>query len=527
MYAVSAINGVIALLVVFLDTMYATVLTLITAVVTYISVWRLGYIEEMRMARGEGPPPIQPLSVARIIDISVLIVMDLVAIAGAFVVTYWVRFHSGLTVDAGFVPFEIYIASPGMLILVVSWIAVLALSGLYEVPWDVSRIDYSIGIVKASAAGTLLLFLATLDMQAPTVEGRLSTFIFGASVAVFVILGRMVVVSIERRHEILGFRRRKTLIVGASGAAPDLLRDFRRRPDLRYDVIGFVDTNPPSQEYMGYPVLGGLDDIPRIVRQYTVEEVLVAAPIASREGILDIVARCNGMVPSVKIVPETVDSLSGFKFEEVIGPPLIRLHPTNMRRWQWIVKRLVDVVVSIVVLVPLLPVWLVIGVLIRLDSPGPALFRQERVGKKGRVFWLYKFRSMIPEAERETGPVWATPDDKRVTRLGRVLRKLRLDEVPQFINVLKGEMSLVGPRPERPYFVEQLKGEIGFYTRRLFVRPGITGWAQVRHRYDQSLEDVREKIRYDLYYLENMSLTLDLKIILRTVFVALSGRGTH
>ena len=133
----------------------------------------------------------------------------------------------------------------------------------------------------------------------------------------------------------------------------------------------------------------------------------------------------------------------------------------------------------------------------------------------------------MKNAEKETGPVWATLDDKRITRLGRMLRKLRLDEMPQFINVLKGEMSLVGPRPERPFFVEQLKQEVSFYSRRLFVRPGITGWAQVKHRYDTSLEDVKEKIRYDLYYLENMSLTLDLKILLRTILVASSGKGTH
>jgi lipopolysaccharide/colanic/teichoic acid biosynthesis glycosyltransferase len=134
---------------------------------------------------------------------------------------------------------------------------------------------------------------------------------------------------------------------------------------------------------------------------------------------------------------------------------------------------------------------------------------------------------MIPDAERETGPIWAQPDDIRVTRFGRILRKLRVDEVPQFFNVLKGEMSLVGPRPERPYFVEFLRKEVNLYGRRLLVRPGITGWAQVRHRYDRSLEDVKEKIRYDLYYLENMSLTLDLKIIFRTIFVALSGTRTH
>jgi exopolysaccharide biosynthesis polyprenyl glycosylphosphotransferase len=232
------------------------------------------------------------------------------------------------------------------------------------------------------------------------------------------------------------------------------------------------------------------------------------------------------MVPSVKVMPEGLGTLSGFKTEEILGHPLIRLYPTNLKTWQRAAKRFVDLVVALLVLVPLMPLWLLTALLIRIDSPGPMIISQERVGKRGKLFRLYKFRSMIMDAEKETGPVWAAPDDRRITRVGRFLRRFRLDEIPQFLNVLKGEMSLVGPRPERPFFVEQLKKEVGFYTRRLLVRPGITGWAQVKQQYDASLDDVRKKIRYDLHYLENMSLTLDLKIVFRTLVVALTGKHT-
>ncbi|MDL1892908.1 sugar transferase, partial [Sphingobacteriales bacterium CHB3] len=294
-----------------------------------------------------------------------------------------------------------------------------------------------------------------------------------------------------------------------------------------YKLIGVVDKEPKQEKFKQYPVLGDPDAIPELVKKYNIEEVLIATGYDSREEILNIIARCNGMVPVVKLAPESMQVLSGFKTEEVIGHPLIRLYPTNLNTWQRIAKRWIDFIVAISVLVPFLPLWILIGIAIKLDSRGPIFFTQERVGKQGRLFNLYKFRSMIHDAERDTGPVWAAADDKRVTRVGRILRKLRLDEIPQFINVLKGEMSLVGPRPERPFFVEQLKAEVSFYTRRLLVRPGITGWAQVKHRYDASLDDVKQKIKYDLYYLENMSLTLDLKIILRTIIVALSGRGTH
>jgi lipopolysaccharide/colanic/teichoic acid biosynthesis glycosyltransferase len=172
-----------------------------------------------------------------------------------------------------------------------------------------------------------------------------------------------------------------------------------------------------------------------------------------------------------------------------------------------------------------MPLWLLIALAIRLTSPGPSIYRQQRVGLHGRVFTMYKFRTMRQDAEAGTGPVWAREDDPRYTPIGRWLRKARLDEVPQLLNVLKGEMSLVGPRPERPYFVEQLAGEIPLYSRRSRVKPGITGWAQVIWRYDASLADVKQKVKYDLFYIANMSLRMDFKILFMTIKTALLGKG--
>ncbi len=172
-----------------------------------------------------------------------------------------------------------------------------------------------------------------------------------------------------------------------------------------------------------------------------------------------------------------------------------------------------------------LPLWLLIAVAVKLDSRGPVIYKQDRVGKDGKTFVLYKFRSMYQNAERITGPMWADKNDPRITRVGRILRKLHLDEIPQFSNVLWGDMSLIGPRPERPFFVEHLSEEIPLYKRRLKVKPGITGWAQIKHTYDQSLEDVKIKLQYDLFYIENMSIRLDLKIALSTIVHMLSGKG--
>ena len=189
------------------------------------------------------------------------------------------------------------------------------------------------------------------------------------------------------------------------------------------------------------------------------------------------------------------------------------------------IKRFMDLVLSVLFFVTGLPFYIIFGLLIKLDSKGPVLFKQIRAGLQNSSFLLYKFRSMGFHAEADTGPIWTVQNDPRITKVGRFLRRFRFDEFPQLLNVLKGEMSLVGPRPERPFFVEKLKQEYPFYMRRLKVRPGITGWAQIKHPYDEHLEDVREKLRYDFYYIENVGLWLDLKIIIRTVRVMLSGKG--
>ena len=228
----------------------------------------------------------------------------------------------------------------------------------------------------------------------------------------------------------------------------------------------------------------------------------------------------------VKIKPDLYDVISGqAKISQMHGVPLIDVSPRLMQPWEETMKRLLDVIVSLMILIIGLPIWMIVSIIIIFSSPGPLFYKQQRIGKNGKVFQIIKYRSMIKDAEK-SGPQWAKKNDPRVTWIGKFLRKSHLDEIPQLINVLRGEMSLVGPRPERPFFAEQLEKEIPSYRRRLAVRPGITGWYQVRtDKYDETLEDVKQRVKYDFYYIENMSLRLDLKIIFSTAYVILRGKG--
>jgi len=270
----------------------------------------------------------------------------------------------------------------------------------------------------------------------------------------------------------------------------------------------------------------------------TVPEELLKA-----DGIQGIVIESNGH--STNSIYKIISKFADTQYEIFIAPKLYSLvynyflvqnvpessllkiifHPLSA--WDRFLKRSIDIFISSLVLLVMFPFMMLMAFLIKLDSHGPVLYRQKRLGFRGRQFTLYKFRSMVSDAERHTGPVWARKDDVRITRVGKIMRPLRIDELPQLLNVLKGDMSFVGPRPERPAFIEKLRKAIPLYTLRLNVHPGITGLAQVKHRYDTSIESVKHKLRYDLHYINNMSLRMDLKILFKTILTVLKQEGAH
>jgi sugar transferase (PEP-CTERM system associated) len=323
----------------------------------------------------------------------------------------------------------------------------------------------------------------------------------------------------------------RLLIVGTASAAVTLARElFERRTELGVELVGFVDSDPSK---VGMPlinpgVIGIVSDIPAIVRSRRVDRVVVSLADArgklNMDELLDmklnqgvrfdhlasVYEQYTGKIAVENLRPSWVIFSEGFRKS-------LRLAA---------VKRTSDVVLAVLGLLVAAPIMAIVAVAIRLTSPGPVLYSQQRVGKDGALFTIYKFRSMRVDAEALSGAVWSTADDPRVTRVGRLLRRARLDEIPQLFNVLVGDMSFVGPRPERPEFVDDLTKQIPFYGQRHAVRPGVTGWAQVRHGYGASIDDTQEKLQYDLFYIKHMSLAFDLFIVLETIKTVLVRRGS-
>jgi sugar transferase (PEP-CTERM system associated) len=317
------------------------------------------------------------------------------------------------------------------------------------------------------------------------------------------------------------------LIVGTGAAAVAVARQIQKRHDFSYQIVGFVDDGPTAALPLGNQVIGRSSEIGALVERYDIRRIVVA--IGDRRGRLPVHELLEAKLSGVRVeeATATYERLTGKVLLEDLKPSwLIFSDGFRVSRARRFIKRLVDMALSLVgLVVGAIPMALT-AIAVRLESGNPVLYRQERVGQHGRMFTLFKFRSMRVDAEGAV-PIWAQEGDTRVTKVGRIIRITRLDELPQLWNVLRGDMSFVGPRPERPYFVELLSKEIPFFHQRHAVKPGITGWAQVKYRYGASIEDAMEKLRYDLYYIKHLSFVFDLSIVFDTVKVILFGKGAQ
>lgn len=442
------------------------------------------------------------------------VLLDAALINGGIILAFLIRF-------GGRIPASNFAAYQGLWVSVtIIMIGAFYISGLYDRRKSYTMVNILDNTIKGVSLGTLLIFAAVY--AARTEVGKFPTMVLLISWLVNLILisgWRIILIKFRK------VTPRRVLIVGKGEGAESILQDIKKRPELGYKLVGVISEEEEKSPEPEVKHFKSVRNIRRIVTANKIDEVIISLPPESRKEMVDVMAQCQGMGVRFKIVPELYEMfLSETDGEDVNGLPLVEVMAPPIYGANAVIKRLIDILVSSVALLLLLPLIILIIILIRMESKGPVLFKQKRVGKDGRIFSLYKFRSMAKDAEKDTGPVMAKSDDKRITKLGRILRKTRLDEIPQLIKVLKGDMSLVGPRPERPFFVERFKKEIPGYVQRLQVRPGATGLAQVHSRYDIS---ARSKLRYDLLYVRNHSLFLDMEIILRTIGVILRRKGAR
>jgi exopolysaccharide biosynthesis polyprenyl glycosylphosphotransferase len=420
-----------------------------------------------------------------------------------------------------------------MLVVYFYWLLIFTFVGMYRTWFASSRFDELSTLFKASFVGIFILFfIVFIDdyMHNVASSSRILIFIYWALFIFMVGSGRLAVRSFQRNLLIKGIGRRCALIIGFNTRAFETFDTVSAARGLGIDIEAFVAVKNENvgKEYKGKKVEGTINQLSELIEKYCAKEIIIALDRENNDVLIDVISKCEGKNLSLKIVPDLYEILSGqARTSQIYGMPLIDIMPELMPEWEKKIKRFMDIVISLIILIFNLPILLIAAIAIKLESKGPVLFKQERMGQNGKVFNILKYRSMVHNAEKLTGPVWSQKNDPRITKVGKFVRKVRIDEIPQMFNVLKGEMSLVGPRPERPFFVEKLSQEIPYYKRRLKVRPGITGWAQVKHKYDESVEDVKTKLRYDLFYIENMSIRMDLKILFRTVFVVLFGQGHY
>ena len=456
-----------------------------------------------------------------------LFVMDLAVTAGSWLLTYYLRFVLQIIpADKG---------QPGIRNYLLALPVVLAASAvgyhmcnLYVPRREGRFFSEVVAILRGSVFSVLMLLAMSYLLR---FEPELSRYV----IALFFVLNCVlltvergaarVALRIAREH---GLNIRYVIVVGAGKLGQRLVQRIERNPWTGFQVIGFVDDSPERQgkEVRGIPVLGATPELAQTLRDNDVDHLFIALPFAEQQKLKDILDSISEEMVDVRIVPDLFSFVTlNPQVGDFDGVPILSLRESPLHGWNRVIKRAFDILFALAALVVVMPVMGVVFLAIKVFSPGPAFYAQRRMGLDGRIFTMYKFRTMAVDAEKDTGPVWAGEDDPRRTPIGGFLRRWNLDELPQFINVLLGHMSVVGPRPERPELIGEFSGSVPRYMLRHKMKAGVTGWAQVNGwRGDTSLE---KRIQYDLYYIENWSIWLDLRILLLTPFKGLVSRHAY
>ncbi len=463
-----------------------------------------------------------------------LALMDFVLVVLAFFVAWYIRYELQWyrSVDpASYTGFEFYLEI-GVLAGVFMVVA-LYLEGVYKLPRGTSFLNEFYRLVTATSIVTIILMVGNYMFQ-PAYHSRLVYGIAGFMILVFLTISRVANRQLMTWLRRRGIGIRRVLLVGAGEVSRMIMRVLLAKPDLGFDAVGFLDDNPEKGEKdLGpFSALGSIDNLAQVIGEYGVEDVIITLPWQYHRRIMNVLNQCTRLNVRARVVPDVLQlSLDQVDVEVLDGIPLLGIKPVSISGSRLAIKRTLDLVITTVGMIVILPIMALVALAIKLDSPGPAIFVQKRIGKNGNSFNTFKFRSMVLEAENlrddltafneADGPLFKMKDDPRLTRTGRWIRRFSLDELPQVFNVLRGEMGLVGPRPALP---EEVDAYESWHRKRLEVTPGLTGMWQVSGRSNLSFD---EMVMLDIYYVENWSPILDLSIMLRTIPKVLSGEGAY
>ena len=457
---------------------------------------------------------------------TLVLLLDLVTLSCSWILAYFLRFYLPvIPVSKGIPPFLTYLTL--LIIMLPLWYIVFKAFGLYRPRRISSKFAEIMDIAKGTTIAILILVSLTFFVRKYEFS-RLTFVYFGIICVIALCVERILFRELLRLIRKRGYNLRHALIVGTGSLGQDVTDRVHSHPELGIKIRGFLceDNSQIGNELKGFKVLDTFENVKNVVMNQNIDMVLITLPLSAHERLKRILDDIGDEMVSIMLIPDLIElaTLRG-GIGEFEGMPIISLRDTPLYGWNVVVKRVTDIVLSITILLAVSPLMLVISLLVKATSIGHVFYRQERMGLDGRIFSMLKFRTMETQAEKETGPVWAAKGDSRKTIIGSFLRKTSMDELPQFFNVLKGDMSIVGPRPEREFFIQQFRSKIPKYMLRHKMKAGITGWAQISGwRGNTSLE---KRIEYDLYYIENWSLGFDLEIMWLTIWRGLVNKHAY
>jgi exopolysaccharide biosynthesis polyprenyl glycosylphosphotransferase len=458
----------------------------------------------------------------------ITVIADAVAIEAAFLFSYWLRFYSPATslipITSSIPPLAAYLESSFVVIPV--WLWLFQRRGMFHPRRAIFFSDEFFAVIRLVCIGMVLIMAAAFFYRAFSYS-RVVFLYLTLSAIMFLSFDRFLMMKFEQKWYIHGNDLKRVVIVGTNTLAHRMYLFISKQQKLGFAVLGYFSMDgAPASEMQQVPLLGAIQQTSDYIKEHRVDVVLITLTETEHPMLPEFIRDCQGLNVEIMMVPDVLELMtSQVQIKHLNGIPFLAIKTPALTTWNAIVKRTFDILFASLILFFISPLFLFVMILIKLDSRGAVFYLQERVGLDGVLFKVMKFRSMRIDAEQQTGPVWAKKDDPRTTRIGKFLRRFSIDELPQLLNVMNGDMSLVGPRPERPHFVEQFKNEIPKYLERHRVKTGMTGWAQVNGMRGNA--SIAERTKYDVYYVENWSLVFDLKIILKTIRAVLFGEDAY